>query len=281
MYVIIDGADRTVLAGTVAPAAGVGINGDFFINSVAWTVQGPKAANAWPAPVSMIGAQGPTGPTGATGAQGPIGLTGSDGATGAQGPTGAIGPTGPESILGTSGQMVSQPNGPWLPTGAILESFGRYQATFVAQNSFTSGTARFFPIGFLRAGHTATGIGFIAAIAAAGITASWGGICTTDRVVRAMSANNLAATNSNTAKTFTFATPYTPSVDTYLLGVMMYNATTLPTMYGQALAVQLQPYLSFDSDPGQGTTPPTVGTALSLAAAIPRIPYIWITGTTP
>jgi hypothetical protein len=83
LYVITDGADRTVLAGITAPAAGDGINGDFFINNSAWTVQGPKAANAWPAPVSMIGPQGPAGAAGATGAPGAAG------ATGPQGPAGA------------------------------------------------------------------------------------------------------------------------------------------------------------------------------------------------
>ena len=73
MYVLTDGADRTVLAGTAAPSAATGIDGDFFINSTVWTVQGPKAAT-WPAPVSMIGpqgVQGNTGPQGATGATGP------------------------------------------------------------------------------------------------------------------------------------------------------------------------------------------------------------------
>ena len=266
-----------------------GAKGDTGATGAASTVPGPQGPQGAPGPTGPqgpIGADstvpGPAGPQGPAGSDstvpGPQGVQGPKGDTGA---TGATGPRGPESVLGTSGQGVSQPNAPWLPAGAILENFGRYQAAFVAQASFTSGTARFFPIGFLRAGHTATGIGFIAAIAAAGITASWGGICTTDRVVQAMSANNLAVTNSNTPKTFTFATPYTPSVDTYLLGVMMYNATTLPTMYGQALAVQLAPYLSFDSDAGQGTTPPTVGTALSLAAGIPRVPYVWLTGTTP
>ena len=100
MYVITDGADRTVLAGTTAPTAGVGIDGDFFINNVVWTVQGPKAG-AWPAPVSMIGPTGPTsaqGPTGATGTQGPQGATGSTGPQGSTGPTGPTGATGPQAV---------------------------------------------------------------------------------------------------------------------------------------------------------------------------------------
>ena len=70
MYTITDGADRTVLAGTAAPNTATGIDGDFFINSSAWTVQGPKAASAWPAPVSMIGPQGPAGVQGPVGPQG-------------------------------------------------------------------------------------------------------------------------------------------------------------------------------------------------------------------
>ena len=61
MYTITDGADRTVLAGTVPPTAADGINGDFHINSATWQVSGPKMSNAWPPPVSMIGPAGALG----------------------------------------------------------------------------------------------------------------------------------------------------------------------------------------------------------------------------
>lgn len=43
----VDG--RTILSGLAAPASGAGANGDFYIDTNAWTIYGPKAAGAWPA----------------------------------------------------------------------------------------------------------------------------------------------------------------------------------------------------------------------------------------
>lgn len=74
--------------GVVAPTAGVGNNGDFYINTSSSTLYGPKAAGVWPAGVSLIGATGLTGPVG------PQGVTGASGATGAAGAAGATGPSG-------------------------------------------------------------------------------------------------------------------------------------------------------------------------------------------
>lgn len=54
----------TVLNGALAPTSGQGNNGDFFINTATSTIYGPKAAGAWPAGVSLLGAAGPTGPAG-------------------------------------------------------------------------------------------------------------------------------------------------------------------------------------------------------------------------
>ena len=52
-YVITDGADRTLLTGTVAPTSGDGINCDFYINTTAWLIYGPKAAGVWPTGVAL------------------------------------------------------------------------------------------------------------------------------------------------------------------------------------------------------------------------------------
>jgi len=80
------GADGlSVLNGTTDPAAGVGVDGEFYINTTTNNIFGPKAAGVWPAGVSLVG------PTGATGATGATGVTG---ATGPQGPTGATGAAG-------------------------------------------------------------------------------------------------------------------------------------------------------------------------------------------
>ena len=65
---------NVVLNGTGAPAGGTGINGDFYIDSNANNLYGPKAGGSWPTAVSMVGPTGSTGATGATGSTGGIGL---------------------------------------------------------------------------------------------------------------------------------------------------------------------------------------------------------------
>lgn len=76
-----DGADGlTVLNGAGAPGAGVGIDGDFYIDTTAKAIYGPKAAGAWGAGTSMIGPQGPAGAQGPQGIQGDQGPAGADGA---------------------------------------------------------------------------------------------------------------------------------------------------------------------------------------------------------
>ena len=53
----IDG--KTVLNGTIPPAAVTGANGDFYINTATNTIFGPKAAGAWPATgTSLVGPAG-------------------------------------------------------------------------------------------------------------------------------------------------------------------------------------------------------------------------------
>ena len=64
-------AGNTVLSGAVAPVNAVGVNGDFYINTVTNSLFGPKAFNAWPgAAVSLVGPAGAAGATGAAGASG-------------------------------------------------------------------------------------------------------------------------------------------------------------------------------------------------------------------
>ena len=69
----LTGAGNTVLSGIGIPAAALGVNGNFYINTAANTIHGPKAAGAWPAGVALVGPPGPIGATGATGATGPAG----------------------------------------------------------------------------------------------------------------------------------------------------------------------------------------------------------------
>ncbi len=50
---------NTVLYGTVAPTAGIGADGNFYIDTVTNYLYGPKASGTWPAGVSLVGPAGP------------------------------------------------------------------------------------------------------------------------------------------------------------------------------------------------------------------------------
>jgi len=60
-------AGLTVRNGVGAPSSGLGVNGDFYINTTADTIYGPKTGGAWGGATSLIGPQGPQGPQGAPG----------------------------------------------------------------------------------------------------------------------------------------------------------------------------------------------------------------------
>lgn len=129
------GADGSVIySGSGAPSSGIGRSGDWYIDSAAAMLYGPKASGSWGSGISIQG--GPTGPsgvsiTGPTGAASTItGPTGSTGAAGQSftGPTGAsfTGPTGAASTIpgptgstGAAGNSITGPTGPsGGPTGA-------------------------------------------------------------------------------------------------------------------------------------------------------------------
>jgi hypothetical protein len=82
-----------VRSGSGAPSAGLGVDGDFYIDTAADTIYGPKASGSWGSPTTLVGPIGPAGATGATGATGPavplstsapqpLGATASVGSTG-------------------------------------------------------------------------------------------------------------------------------------------------------------------------------------------------------
>lgn len=114
---------NTLHSGPGAPPANVGVEGDFWIDTTATTIQGPKTSAGWPVmTTSLFGPQGPrgepgsggTGPTGPAGATGPAGPAGPTGPTGPAGPAGAVGPIGPAGAAGAIG-----PAGPAGQTGAV------------------------------------------------------------------------------------------------------------------------------------------------------------------
>lgn len=74
------GADgKTVLSGTGAPASGLGVDGDFYIDTAASDIYGPKTSGVWGTGTSLIGPQGIQGETGPQGPQGVPGEVTADG----------------------------------------------------------------------------------------------------------------------------------------------------------------------------------------------------------
>src|ERR1035437_1066223 len=57
---------NTLWNGTSAPSSGLGLNGDFYLNTASSCLYGPKASGAWPTLCTMLA----TGPTGAAGTNG-------------------------------------------------------------------------------------------------------------------------------------------------------------------------------------------------------------------
>jgi hypothetical protein len=105
----INGTNGTaVLNGTTNPTAGIGVNGDFYINTATNTIYGPKANGTWPAGASLVGPAGVAGPQGPTGA------------TGLQGPAGATGPQGPAGLLASGSAAGNTPY--WNGTQWVLNS---------------------------------------------------------------------------------------------------------------------------------------------------------------
>lgn len=109
-------AGNGVLSGTGAPAAGLGRDGDFYLDLAQARLYGPKAGGVWPAAgVPLTGAPGATGP------QGPTGPVGADGDVGPQGPQGPAGPASvqlqwsiPSNTAFGDGQYYLWPQGPNL-----------------------------------------------------------------------------------------------------------------------------------------------------------------------
>ncbi len=107
------GADgSTVLNGSGAPAAGLGATGDFYLDTVAEAMYGPKTGAGWGASTALMGpagAQGSTGAQGSAGSQGSQGVQGVQGATGAPGTIGAQGPQGTQGFDGAQGATGAEP----------------------------------------------------------------------------------------------------------------------------------------------------------------------------
>jgi hypothetical protein len=132
---------NTVGSGVGSPSLSSGSVGDFYIDTAASKLYGPKTAYGWGSLTILVGPQGPqgttgaTGPQGATGAtgpqgpQGPIGIAGTTGATGPQGATGAMGPQGAQGpqTPGINVQVFDQSGTFTVPDGVqyvTIEAWG-------------------------------------------------------------------------------------------------------------------------------------------------------------
>lgn len=147
---------RTLLSGAGSPADAFGIDGDFFLDTAANAIWGPRSAGTWAGagPVSLIGPQGLQGPAGAPGVEGPQGPQGPAGPQGAQGIQGEVGPQGPTGVAGPQGPAGPQgsqgvqgeagpqgPIGPQGPQGDPAPARRRYYLTTTRHDGAQAPTA--------------------------------------------------------------------------------------------------------------------------------------------
>ena|GEM_PF-5416693 len=86
-----------ILAAAGAPSAGVGLDGDFYIDTAGGVLYGPKAGGAWPSPgLSLVGPQGSPGTDGSS-------VLGGTGA-----PAGSVGEVG-DFYIDTAGEVIYGP----------------------------------------------------------------------------------------------------------------------------------------------------------------------------
>jgi len=72
----VDGSDgKTVRNGSGAPSLGLGVDGDFYIDTTAKTIYGPKTSGSWGSPTSIIGPPGDQGDQGDPGQDAPLFLS--------------------------------------------------------------------------------------------------------------------------------------------------------------------------------------------------------------
>jgi hypothetical protein len=116
-------AGNTLRSGSGTPASSTGSDGDFYIDTSANKIHGPKSGGNWPAGVSLVGPTGSVGATGATGAPGPAGNDGPAGNTlrsGSGTPASSTGSDG-DFYIDTSANKIHGPKsgGNW-PAGVSL-----------------------------------------------------------------------------------------------------------------------------------------------------------------
>jgi hypothetical protein len=112
----VDGAG--ILSGTTAPTAGLGNDGDHYLDSATSRLYGPKTAGSWGSGVSLIGLPGSPGPPGDKGDPGSPGAKGDPGAASTEpGPKGDKGDKGDRGDPGLQGDPGVAPPGMVIGAG--------------------------------------------------------------------------------------------------------------------------------------------------------------------
>ena len=104
---------NTILSGFGAPSNGIGIDGDFYIDTKNLNIYGPKMKKKWPKAVSLKGTNGLDGTDGKSGSDGKTvtnasTVAGPSGVQGFQGAPGDIGPKGEQGLRGEVGATGEQ-----------------------------------------------------------------------------------------------------------------------------------------------------------------------------
>jgi len=147
---------KSVLHGSAPPGPSDGTDGDFWIDTTAWDIYGPKAAGAWPAAQSLIGPQGDQGDPGDPG------TPGADGRSilnGSGPPDNALGQNG-DFYLDTSTMDLYGPKaaGAWpgSPTSLIGPQGPAGAADVAIEDEGTEVVAQVARMNFVGAGVTVT-----------------------------------------------------------------------------------------------------------------------------
>jgi hypothetical protein len=85
------GGGNTILNGEEPPTSGIGVDGDFYIDTVGLKIYGPKASGAWPSGVDLTGPAGADGLPGVPGIPGTAGTAGSIWRLGSGAPSDTLG----------------------------------------------------------------------------------------------------------------------------------------------------------------------------------------------
>lgn len=151
-------AGASVLNGMGPPAANLGKDGDFYVDRATWMLYGPRTAQGWGIPVSLVGPAGPAGADGAPGAQGPQGPAGAPGKAAnwsveqdkVAGVVYVVGPVGEAFSVETTDGVVVVPN-------ATIPSNGRLASSFTPGNNPVS------TVVFIKSGGLFVGVGAVMA----------------------------------------------------------------------------------------------------------------------